>query len=150
MTRRQFTHGLVGFTLSATVGCSAESDGRTEVFGRVTLDGRPLESGSIVFIPVRPNKGPKASGPIRVGQYHIARAEGPRAGKLRVEIRAAIEVPYDLDDPRQHARHGRKPFPAQRIPPNFNNRSELAREATLDGPNQFDFDLKSVPKPPTT
>ncbi len=65
-------------------GCSPE--GRNEVSGQVAVDGQPVETGSISFVPVEGGQGPQAGGNISKGSYHLARKDGPFAGRHRVEI----------------------------------------------------------------
>jgi len=54
----------------------------------VTLDGQPVETGSIAFRPKGQTKGPSAGGTIQDGAYSIDRAQGPVVGTMRVEINA--------------------------------------------------------------
>ena len=82
-------HALI-LALAAAAGCAAPEDNlpRQAVSGKVTLDGKPLESGMISFAP----SGDGGAGPvsvgavIREGSYAIARAEGPVPGSYRVSI----------------------------------------------------------------
>ncbi|WP_143206509.1 hypothetical protein [Singulisphaera sp. GP187] len=59
------------------------------VSGKVTYDGKPLEDGSIVFVPIENDKAPGAGGTITAGTYDIPASSGPLQGvKYRVEISA--------------------------------------------------------------
>ena len=74
--------------MSLCVGC--EQGGgvtRGAVKGKVTLDGSPVEEGSIAFIPTGGTEGPTAGGQIEQGQYSVPSAKGPVVGRYRVEIR---------------------------------------------------------------
>jgi hypothetical protein len=42
----------------------------SEITGTVTYDGKPVEQGSIAFIPVDGNMGPSGGGSITNGKYH--------------------------------------------------------------------------------
>ena len=59
-----------------------------EVDGTVTLDGKDLPEGDIVFTPEDPKLGPDA-GKIKDGKYKFK----SKAGKMKVQIRATREVP---------------------------------------------------------
>lgn len=73
--------GLVGILVS---GCSQGRD-MGEVNGSVTVNGQPLEEGSIRFIPLDGNK-PASGGIIRDGSFSV---QVPVA-KQRVEIAANV------------------------------------------------------------
>lgn len=72
------------------MACGCGSGPKTlRVSGKVTYDGKPLENGSIVFVPVADDKAPGAGGPIMDGVYDIPASSGPLQGvKYRVEISA--------------------------------------------------------------
>src|SRR3954447_17161329 len=69
-------------------GCGGPSGPRTmRVWGDVTLDGKPIEAGSIVFSPFENTGGGSVGGVVTRGQYDLAAADGPVAGgKYRLEI----------------------------------------------------------------
>jgi hypothetical protein len=72
---------------------------RGSVRGEVTLDGRPLESGSIRFIPAETRGGPTAGGDILDGSYQIPRAKGPAVGRYRVEVNAPHKTGRQIISP---------------------------------------------------
>lgn len=57
---------LLALSLLAASGCGSEA----KVSGKVTLDGQPLESGTIMFVPAD-GKGQPQSGEIKNGQYSV-------------------------------------------------------------------------------
>src|SRR5688500_13010891 len=59
-------------------GCGADSD-RGAVSGTVTLDGKPVENGSISFVPIEGTQSPSAGAVIGNGTYEIPRDKGPMA-----------------------------------------------------------------------
>jgi hypothetical protein len=78
-----------GAMLGATLilaGCGSGGDGlaRESVSGAVTLEGQPLEQGSIQFVPLSPDKGAPAWGKVVNGSYSIPGSEGPVAGEYSV------------------------------------------------------------------
>ena len=67
------------------MGCG-NSDGlpRVAVNGEVTVDGAPLASGVISFVPV--GSGPATGGAIDKGAFKIAEEKGPVPGKYKVRV----------------------------------------------------------------
>jgi hypothetical protein len=74
------------FLVFALLAAGCGPEGRNEVSGQVTVDGHPVEKGSISFLPLEGTQGPQAGGNISNGGYHLARKDGPFAGRHRVEI----------------------------------------------------------------
>ncbi|MBN1396339.1 MAG: carboxypeptidase regulatory-like domain-containing protein [Pirellulales bacterium] len=70
----------------AAVGCN--SSGGLPVRGTVTLDGAPLENGSISYRPVDPSKTKGSGATIRDGRYEIPASHGLPPGKYLVTISA--------------------------------------------------------------
>ena len=56
-------------TLLALTGCGGDSKMAT-VSGAVTLDGNPVETGAITFVPANGN-APTAGGQIKDGRYSV-------------------------------------------------------------------------------
>lgn len=69
-------------------GCRKNDAGRAAIGGEVRLDGKPLEKGSILFVPIDGTKGAATGGPIENGRYQLPRQAGAAVGWNRVEIRA--------------------------------------------------------------
>ena len=115
------------------------------VQGEVLLDGRPLESGAILFAPTGATRGPRAGGRVDNGRYEISESDGPVIGTLRVEIRSSVDLGYDITDPEQSVLHAREPLPPNLVPPRYNEHSTLVVETRADGDNTFDFHLRSRP-----
>jgi hypothetical protein len=145
---RPFTShfGILGLTIAlvAASGCGGgEADGRQSVYGKVTLNGKPLEKGVIAFDPA-PGGGATltAGGVIIDGAYSIDRESGPTAGKYRVSIRsgggesaaakAAPGAPPSLK--------GAKGDP---IPKEYNAESKLTADIGSSGSTEANFDLIS-------
>jgi hypothetical protein len=126
----------------AIAGCDgASAVERVPIAGRITLDGAPLEHGTVLFTPA---SGPRAGGVIRGGRYALDAAEGPPAGELTVEIRAprlpmGEQWPDDAAERVKRAMHCEEQLPAR-----YNAQTTLRAAATRDGPNQFDFELRSA------
>lgn len=89
--------------------------------------------------------GPESAGVVRNGRFEIPAEEGPMIGTLRVEIRAEQDPGFPLDDPQAFAQQGVKALPPNRIPPKYNDHSELTVTTTADGPNEFTCRLETGP-----
>ncbi|AMV36582.1 hypothetical protein [Planctomyces sp. SH-PL62] len=84
--------GATAWLLAATLGAGGcgEAGGGGEgvaVSGRVSIDGEPVEEGTVTMIPTDADAVVVAA-PIKGGAFQTSRADGPRPGKHRVEIRA--------------------------------------------------------------
>ena len=121
-------------------GCGG-SDGpeRYAVSGSVTLDGEPLDTGSILFGP-EGDGGNGGGATIENGEYVIPAGSGLLAGKYRVRITSAgsgtemqEEAPGESLDVEN----------TERIPAEYNVNSEQVIEVTADGDNTFDFEINS-------
>lgn len=104
--------------------------------GTVTLDGKPVATGSIVFQPVEPGVAPEGA-MIEGGAFRVV----GKAGKRRVEISASGPPPGTPDPPTGPVRF------VEMIPDCYNTKSTLAVEVTEAGPNRFTFDLTRSPTP---
>ena len=89
---------LVVVLLVFTGSCGG--DGRVDVAGQVTFDGKPIDQGTIDFVPAD-GQGPTAGGLIQGGRYSVRVAPG----RKRVEIQGCREVgrgrvvEFDPDSP---------------------------------------------------
>jgi len=126
-------------------GCEAP-DGLGERYalsGRVTLDGRPLPTGVVVFIPL--SGGPPTQGVLADGEYSIPVAEGPTAGTYRVEIFSLKGADGKAPEGDEGGATGQ---PKDRVPPAYNVNSTLRVVIGEGGGLAFDFSLKSSPEGP--
>lgn len=120
------------------VGCLG--DGRIDVAGSVSVDGTPVEHGSIMFIPIEETPGPTAGALIRGGSYEIVPGKGPLAGKFRVEILAVKDngkVGVDIVTGEKVAQR------QQFLPDRFNKKSDMTVEISRHSePYDFSLELK--------
>lgn len=132
--------------LIVLLGCGVpDGPPRVAVEGEVSLNGKPIENGSILFIPAEGTQGPQAGRKIQNGYYQLSRSEGPVIGMLRVEIRADQELAYDPTEPEESVLHIGESLPPNPVPPIYNERSTLLVETTAEGENRFDFRLRAGP-----
>lgn len=138
-TRSYFAVGLA-FALLA-LGCGKGDANRGTVSGAVTLDGKPLEQGSILFTPIEGTKGVVAGGQIQNGQYRFVGATGPAIGMNRVEIQAMRKngkmIPKPMGAPGEMVEGSEQAVAAR-----FNSESTLKIEIK-PGENTANFDVTS-------
>jgi hypothetical protein len=77
---------IMAFVAASIAGCRGEAIERATVSGKVTVDGKPLPSGQIRFLPTSDKGGPVWSAWIKDGSYTTAGTKGTPVGDLRVEI----------------------------------------------------------------
>jgi hypothetical protein len=73
-------------------GCDSTSD-RRAISGTVSVDGKPVEKGSIMFLPDAGHRGPSASSSILDGEYRFTIENGPTAGPHRVVVGVGLSSP---------------------------------------------------------
>lgn len=115
-------------------GCSSES--RRAVSGEVSLDGEPVNGGSIVFLPNGAGSS-KGAAEIVEGKYSIPVEQGLPPGSYRVEINwmkpTGKQIPSGDPGMLMDER-------AEAMPAKFNSASTLTAEITA-GDNKHDFKL---------
>src|SRR5262245_21371388 len=89
-------HRAVLFLLLALpwVGCSDPTDGREAISGDIRFKGKPLDQGTIQFLPMD-GQDTTSGGAIAYGKYTVAKKDGLKPGKYRVVISSG--------DPNVHA-----------------------------------------------
>jgi hypothetical protein len=120
-------------------GCGPRAAVRHEVAGRVIFDGQPVEEGIIDFEPLD-GQGSKDMAMIVNGDYRIPVDKGLMPGRYRVSI-VAGDGNTGKGDASPDYRQPNGPRGKERIPPEYNTKSNLVREITANGPNTFDFDI---------
>jgi len=101
-TMNEYTRriAIAGVQCAALLLAGCGGDGRIDVAGQVTFDGKPIDQGTIDFVPAD-GEGPTAGGLIQGGRYSVRVAPG----KKRVEIQGYREVgrgrvvEFDPDSP---------------------------------------------------
>jgi hypothetical protein len=122
-------------------GCGRSGPTRAAIEGQVTLGGKPLDAGRVLFVPVAPTTGPATSARITAGRYELSKSAGPVVGTNRVEIEADLPLGFALDDELAFAKRGPRPLPPNPIPPQFNTQSTLTVTVKADERNTFDVAL---------
>lgn len=121
------------------VGCGGSN--LATIRGNVTLDGTPLEVGSIVFEPAD-RTGPVAGGTIKDGKYLLAGDSGVVPGKKIVRINASRNTGRKIE--------AGPPAPAGTlvdevvyVPDSYNEKSTLSVQVE-SGASSHDFELRST------
>jgi hypothetical protein len=127
---------LAAISLAALLGCGETK--RMPIEGTVSLDGQPLEKGSITFRPLPGTTGPTAGAAIVNGKFVIMSSGGPFAGKFVVEISDVRATGRKVEGPR-----GLVDEHLEFLPARYNTRSELQAEVKDTGRNNLEFALKS-------
>ncbi len=121
---------------AAVMGCSESGPSRAPIAGQITVGGKPLAAGRILFTPIAPNQGPATSARITDGQYQLSKNDGPVVGQNRVAVEADLNIGFALDDEAAFAKRG-KPLPPNPIPPAFNSQSQLSVEVKPGDENKY-------------
>jgi len=118
------------------------------VWGEVTLDGKPIDEGGIIFTPIDSTQGGSFGGDIKAGKYDLPAAQGPIAGgKYRVEISALRPVGKPLVN---IIEPGGPPLQSSEnyVPKRYNANSILTASISDDASkNEFDFKLEGGKAP---
>jgi hypothetical protein len=113
-----------------------------EARGRVVMDAVPVESGSILFIPLATTDAMVSGGAIEAGSYRVVRGLMP--GEYRVEIRC----PRPSGKPIRGVPPGHPgPVPTgfeEGVAEQFNSQSTL-RATLATGANVLDFQVAARP-----
>jgi hypothetical protein len=133
LTLAGLTLGLLAFYLYGTSTPTAS--------GTVRLDGQPLPTGRIRFVPLVGTPGPDAGAAIEEGKYRVVK--GLQVGEYRVEIEGTRKSPKKkVADPFQFGSR-RVPEEVEVIPPEYNQQSKIIRKVDR-GTNTFDFELEEA------
>jgi hypothetical protein len=147
-SRRHRGIGRVAFFLTAAgivslAGCGPSTN-RLEVTGEVTLDGAPLDGGSIRFTSLHGESKYSSGAMVQKGYYEVPQKHGLPPGTYHVEISApdANAPPVMVS-----ATPGGPAIPVapNRIPPDYNRDSKHTIEVTADGENHFEFAIVGKP-----
>lgn len=128
-----FTLFLIVASTLPFAGCGSTGPETQPVSGTVTLDGKPVTQGEIVFRDAA-GKTRSYGGRITAGKYEFESSPGNK----KVEISAMREVPGKMDtsNPGESV-----PLRVQYIPKNYNAASTLT--AKVSGSDPINFELKS-------
>lgn len=115
----------LGLLLLSLAGCGeANPLGRRAIYGVVSFQGKPLESGWVRFEPNEPS-GVNSAGRIEAGKYRIDESQGLPPGSYRV----AISSPDESQVTKVETAPGdERSLAAERIPAKYNTKTTLTLE----------------------
>jgi hypothetical protein len=134
---------LLGLCLLVLPACG---DGKLEVRGKVTFEGKPVE-GVISFEPAD-GQGPTSGGTITGGRYELTGTARVAPGQKIVRIRGTRKTGRKVP-----AMAGPSPLVddiERYIPARYNDQSQLQREVVAGKANEINFELQakeSEPRP---
>jgi hypothetical protein len=124
-------------------GCGVRSD-KLSVSGEVTLNGAPLDGGSIRFTSLDGEKVISSGAMVQKGKYEVPQQYGLPPGKYHVVISAPDTKAAPV---MRRATPGGPGIPVapDRIPPEYNSQSKQTIEVTPGGDNHFVFSIVGKP-----
>jgi hypothetical protein len=126
--------------LLALAGCGGDSIERTVVKGKVTFDGQPLATGTILFVPEQGTVGAPVQCKIENGEFSSAGQTSDKRGAVvgpnKVEITAYKESGKQIKNPDGVM----EAEVIQYIPAKYNTKTELIKSIS-SGINDYSFNL---------
>lgn len=120
-------------------GCGSRN-GLMEISGSVTCDGKPVQNGTVNFLPADGN-GPTAGAIVSDGRYSVKLSPGKK--QVRIEAFKVVgQRRYRPNDPTSPMVDVQE----QILPERYNTKSELSREITYDA-YTYDFALETSARP---
>jgi len=139
MARYTFHVGAFWLIVVVTLSGCSRSGFDSSVSGSVTLDGKTLGQGGVVFVPISESKNPSVGTIGRDGYYALKTANTPglNSGKYRVTV-SALDTPNPPPGVRDTT-------PAkQLVPEKYTNIKTSGIEYDVkSGSNTFNIDLSS-------
>jgi hypothetical protein len=122
-----------GFVLCALLITGCDASKFAEVSGKVTVDGKPVDAGSITFLPLD-GMTPTAGGEIKDGKYSVKVPIG--------QMKVTISVPKAIGKKKLYATPDSPEgtLYAEALPLRYNEKSELTFEVK-SGSNDKDWEL---------
>lgn len=122
-------------------GCTkTDPSGRQAISGTVTLQGKPLDRGTISFTSLDPKVAALTGAMIKDGKFSVSADKGLPPGTYRVRISSAdtgsVGTASGAEAPGESG-----PAAKERIPPEFGTQSKQEVTITKDGKNYFEFNI---------
>jgi len=132
----------VALVLLSLSGCgSSDNLPREAISGSVAIDGKPLDSGLVMFLPDGADIATQGGASLVAGKYSIPRDQGLVPGKYKVAVSASDGGAETQVDNTNNA-PGMPPIPRKEIiPKEFSTGTMLTAEVKAGGPNEFNFNL---------
>lgn len=136
--RHKITTFLLLPLAACICACGPSGPERVVVTGTVTYQGKPIEQGSIRFVPTGETKGPATGTAIQQGQYEASSKGGVLVGAQRVEITAIAP----RKDPLGRDLAVMEGAGVQYLPEKYNRKSTLNVTIESGGPAVQNFELQ--------
>ena len=144
-SRRQLGLSVLIFALLVTapflLGCGEPNPlGRRAVHGVVTFQGKPVDYGSITFLPDDPQHGVNSGAMIEGGKYQIKVSQGLPPGSYQVMVSAPDRGKQEkVEGPPGDERS----LAIERIPPKYNLKTTLKLDVPkARGSHEANFQLQ--------
>jgi len=127
-------------------GCSGSRnpDGRENVSGMITINGKPLMGMSgILFSPIEKGSDGLGQGQINAGKYALTGANGVKPGKYIVRITSSIDFDKKTGKPADNTIQFGSEVPVDVVPAEFNRESTIEFEVVANKDNVFNYDIKT-------
>jgi hypothetical protein len=133
---------LLAICVSGLVGCGPHTD-RLPVGGKVSLDGQPLDQGSIRFASSGGGKVVSSGAVIKDGEFQIPREKGLPPGTYHLEVSSPNTKVPPVAYRAAPGEPASPPTAPERIPAEYNVDSKKTVEVAADKDNNFEFDIVS-------
>ena len=130
--------------VAALAGCGPDN-GRLAISGNVTLDGVPLDQGSIRLTSSGTEKLFASGAMIQQGEFYIPKDKGLPPGTYVVEISSPDTSVPPVVYQGAPGEPALPPTAPERIPPEYNVDSKQTVEVSADRDNHFEFEIASRP-----
>jgi hypothetical protein len=135
-------------------GCGKKNsnpDGREDVRGKITLNGKVIENNAnIRFVPVNnTDKLSGGGGQITNGKFHLTGQDGVKPGKYKVQISAYVNYDRKTETPATGKTGDFDFYPVMLIPPEFNTQTTLEYEVVAGKTNVYNYDIQTSFSPDT-
>lgn len=122
-------------------------DGRLDVSGKITLNGKSFEGASRSTITFTPLDSPESETltttfNTKTGRYLLTRQDGLKPGKYRVRLYAIAQYDRKTNQPISPATLDDDVYQVVLIPKEFNVDSTIEFEVAANKKNVFDYDIK--------
>jgi len=128
---------MVVVSCGFAVGCTKDPNAKYPVSGMVRVNGEPVATGAISFLPVDGTKVETSSASSIVhGKYDIPKKDGLLPGEYKVQIYGQVQAKNPDGTPK--VRESGKPVTMDIIPDRYNMNS--TETVTIEpGKNKFDY-----------
>lgn len=134
---------LLGIVCSLLLigGCGGDSLNRAEISGKVTLDGKPVDTGMVTFMPKNTENAVVVGAKIVNGEYRLKRTEGPAVGTYSVRVSSVQSTGKMVKDQAIEG-HTYEEY-TETIPKPYSGMESPLTTEVNPGKNTADFDIKS-------